>query len=73
MIHKAEMIIEQFENGITIRWKATESDGNYPTESKNVAPIEKEAESIGREIWDDLCEIGAGKVLVKLEYQIMED
>lgn len=73
MIQKAEIIVEQFAQGITVRWK--DVDGNIEM-SKSLAVHGTECSIIGNEIWKDvseiLCDTTADKVRVKLEYEIVE-
>ena len=73
MVQNAEIIVELYENGITIKW----SDPVGGVETKSVATDEGKIEALGREIWGDLESIfdnnGCEKVRVKLEYEIMED
>ena len=72
MIKKAEIIIEQFEQGITIRWK--DLDGEV-SPSKSLAILGTEYGVIGREVWKDvssiLCDSTTDKVRIKLEYDIV--
>ena len=73
MIKKAEIEVEEFENGITARWSDT--DGAYdPT--KSLAIKGNEAECIGECIWGDVREIlsntNTDKVIVKVQYVIPE-
>ena len=70
MVQKVEMIVERFDNGITIQW--SDVDGNVDS-TKTVVPEGSEGLSLGNEIWPDIYEYFdkkvAGKVLVKIEYQ----
>lgn len=65
---KSEMIIEQFDNGITIRWNDVE--GDLPSEKK-VVGSGMEKSGIGEIIWDDVYNIldkeSVEKVLVRIE------
>ena len=74
MVQNAEIIVELYENGITIKWSDLEDDGN---KTKSVATDKEKIEAIGREVWGDIENIlndsGYDKVRVKLEYEIMED
>lgn len=70
MIHKAEIIVEQFEQGITIRWN--DVDGNVDP-SKALAAKGSEELILGKEIWSDISEILdnslTDRIRIKLEYE----
>ena len=72
MIHKAEIIVEQFAQGITVRWR--DIDDNVDP-SKALAIKGTECTTIGKEIWDDVNEILnntlTDKVRVRLEYEAL--
>lgn len=72
MVKKAEIIVEKFDEGITVRWRDT--DGIIG-DSKGLAYKGGEANLIGRQIWEDLDYIlndaESEKVKVTLEYQIV--
>lgn len=71
---KAEMVVEKFDNGITIRREDTD---DFP-ESINVVVIKGEEHiRIGEEIWEDLYNImdhsGDNKVRIKIEYEAIKE
>ena len=69
MIKNAEIEIERFEEGITVRYH--DAEGNDPSK-KRLAVSGVEYRAIGEEIWVDvlerLNETNKDKVLIKLEY-----
>lgn len=72
MVKKAEIIVEKFDEGITVRWRDTDGIiGN----SKGLAYKGGEASLIGKQIWEDLEYIindtDSEKVKVTVEYQII--
>lgn len=73
MVKKAEIVVEEFDNGITTRWE--DVDGIVDP-SKSLAAKGNEAECIGKEIWGDVHEILAtqptDKVIIKIQYVIPE-
>lgn len=70
MTKKAEIIVEQFPQGITVRWNDVDSKA-APT--KALAMAGTECGVIGKEIWQDVSEVlsdeKTDKVLIKLEYK----
>lgn len=66
------MIIERFEQGITVRWR--DLDGNV-SPTKSLASKGGEATILGEEVWGDINDVLANtlseKVLVKLEYEAL--
>ena len=54
MVQKANLIIEKFDEGITVRWR--DADGNEVPE-KSLAPKGREEVLIGELLWDDIFEI----------------
>ena len=74
MIQKAEIIVEQFAQGITVRWR--DIDG-LTGPSKALAAHGVECSVIGKEIWEDVLDILSNtltdKVRIKLEYEAMEE
>lgn len=72
MIQKAEIIVEQFAQGITVRWKDVDGDIGP---SKSLAIRGTECTTIGKEIWDDVSEIFnntlTDKVRIKVEYEAL--
>lgn len=73
MTTKAVLVIEKFNEGITLHWN--ECDGEQ--RGKSLAINGNEAESIGAEIWSDVYNMmdktGTDTVVVKLEYQQVEE
>ena len=71
---KVEITIEQFNNGISLKWR--DHDGNIEPENL-VALKEDQVNTIGKTIWDDIELIMDNKLanIVKLtiEYQAMEE
>lgn len=71
MIKKAEIIVEKFDQGITIRWK--DVDGIVEPQ-KALAPNGTEYAAIGKSVWDDvsdfICDTQTDNVRIKLEYEI---
>lgn len=67
---KAELIVEQFDNGITVRWDGLTGEA---TPESRVALDGNEAEVIGKSIWEDIYEVFdkecTAKVKVTLEYE----
>ena len=74
MIKKAEIVIEKFNRGITVRWSDT--DG-VQKPSKDLAPVGVECSVIGNNIWNDVFDIFneslTDKVRIKLEYIPVEE
>lgn len=72
MIQKAEIVVEWFAQGITVRWE--DVDGKVDS-SKALAIHGTECGVIGKEIWDDVKEIFdhslTDKVRIKLEYEAL--
>ena len=73
MTKKAEIVVEEFDNGITTRW----NDGDNIAEPvKSLAAKGEEANCIGKQIWSDVHEIFAtqptDKVIIKIQYMIPE-
>ena len=70
MTKKSEIIVEQFPQGITLRWKDLDGEA-MPT--KSLAIEGAEFSVISKEIWEDISEILSDtmidKVLIKLEYK----
>lgn len=70
---KAELTIEQYDNGIGITWDAPTDEDQFP--QKEVAKTGEEATAIGEQIWADVFNIfdkrDAMKVLIRLEYSIL--
>ena len=68
MIQKAEMIIEKFDQGITVRWR--DIDGNIDP-SKSLATKGGESIILGKELWEDINEVFdkslSDKVLINVE------
>lgn len=73
MVHKAEMIVERFDRGITIRWTDAE---NVEEPNKTLAPSGTEQQGIGSEVWKDVLSImeaaHADKVKINVEYELMK-
>ena len=73
MIKKAEINIEQFDNGITARWSDVEGEVES---QKTLAVKGDEARCIGRLVWGDLKEIlstnPTDNVTIKIQYVIPE-
>lgn len=71
MVQKAEITVEHFSNGITLRWKDLE---NASPSSKALATNGQEALIIGKEVWNDVSDIFDNypfdEVIIKLEYII---
>lgn len=76
MVQKAEILVERFEQGITIRWSGTDEVGSTE-QSKALAIHGTEERIIGQEIWEDLSyiydKISTDKILVTVEYKPLED
>lgn len=72
MSKKSEIVVEQFAQGITVRWK--DVDGEVRP-SKALAIVGTEGGVIGREVWKDvseiLCDTSTDKVRIKLEYEVI--
>ena len=72
MNKKSEIIVEQFAQGITIRWK--DVDGAAKP-SKSLAVTGTECGVIGREVWKDVsqifCDSEVDKVLIKIECEAL--
>lgn len=71
---KAEIIIEQFDNGITIKW----SDPDKNVDPHNIVALERDvAVSIGKTIWEDVSiAMNKGltsKIKMKVEYLLVEE
>lgn len=68
MSKKTEIIVEQFAQGITVRWKDCDGEA-MPTKALAIAGTEHGA--IGKEVWRDilevLCDSPTEKVRVKIE------
>ena len=73
MIQKAEMIIEKFDQGITVRWR--DIDGNVESK-KSLAPKGSEYKVLGDELWGDINDVLANtltdKVIVNVEYRVLD-
>lgn len=73
MAKKAVIIVEKFDNGISLRW--VDPDGVADT-SKAVAKNGEEALFIGREVWDDITFVmgksSTDTVRISLEYEPLE-
>lgn len=68
MVHKAKIEIEQFDNGITVRY-FDDSDNNQA--KKTMAVNGREASAIGGMIWADVADVlstADGKVVVSIGY-----
>ena len=72
MTKKSEIIVEQFAQGITVRWKDVDGKINL---SKSLAIHGAECGAIGKEIWKDvseiLCDNDTDRVRIKLEYEAL--
>jgi len=72
MVQKAEIIVEQFDNGIAIQWIGKDEKGNEIREKK-IAIEGTENYNIGKLIWDDIFEFfdkkDASRVLITANYQ----
>ena len=70
MLKKADIIIERFEEGITIRWN--DPDGKMESR-KSLCPNGAEMSFIGSEIWSDIISIcdekKNEKIKLSIEYQ----
>ena len=70
MLKKAEIIIERFDEGITIRW--SDSDGKIESR-KSLCPNGAEMSFLGSEIWSDIVSIfdekKSEKIKLTIEYQ----
>lgn len=69
MVLKAKIEIEQFDNGVTMRYYDVE-DVNQ--EKKTMAVNGREATSVGSIVWPDIAEVlsnADGKVVVHIEYE----
>lgn len=69
MVLKAKIEIEQFDNGVTMRYYDVE-DVNQ--EKKTMAVNGREATSVGSIVWPDIAEAlsnADGKVVVHIEYE----
>lgn len=69
MVTKAEIIVEQFDNGITLRWR----DLDDIVDPENVVTLEgQEERGIGNMIWSDIHQFfneeSTNKVKLKIEY-----
>ena len=71
---KVEITIEQFNNGISLKWR--DCDGNI--EPEDLVALERDqVNTIGKTIWEDIKSLMDSKLanIVKLtiEYQAMEE
>lgn len=67
---KTEIIIEEFDNGITLKWHDLEGE----QDDERIVALEREEESaIGKTIWDDIrCVMDkelVSKVRMTIEYE----
>lgn len=73
MIQKAEMIIEKFDQGITVRWR--DIDGNAESK-KSLASKGSEYKVLGDELWGDINDVLANtltdQVIVNVEYRVLD-
>ena len=74
MVKNVELSVKQVSNGITLDWR--DVDGEVDPISK-VALDGTEASSIGNEVWGDILDAldhsDSKKVVVKMEYIIVDD
>lgn len=74
MIQNVQIIIEQFDNGITLLWK--DEDGEFD-DGKIVANDDQRNSEIGSQIWDDIRSImdttACNKVIMRINYKPMEE
>lgn len=72
MIQKAEIVVEQFAQGITVRCK---NGDNKSYTSKALAINGAECGIIGKEIWKDiseiLCDEATDRIRIKIEYEAL--
>jgi hypothetical protein len=71
---KVEITIEQFNNGISLKWR--DCDGNI--ESEDLVALERDqVNTIGKTIWDNIKSVMDSKfaniVKLTIEYQAMEE
>lgn len=69
---KSEIIVEQFAQGITVRWKDVDGEA---MPSKSLAVVGTECGVIGKEIWKSVSEIlsdtSTDRVRVKIECEAL--
>jgi hypothetical protein len=70
---KVEITVEQFNNGISLKWR--DCDGNI--ESEDLVALERDqVNTIGKTIWDNIKSVMDSKfaniVKLTIEYQAME-
>lgn len=72
MVQRAEIIVEEFEQGITVRWFDADK---VVDPSKSIAIKGYEDKAIGKEIWEDVSDILheslSDKVRIKIEYEVI--
>ena len=77
MIQKAEILVEQFDEGIIVRWNDASDTEDKVDSSKSLAIKGREADALGQEVWNDVIDIMENamteKVLIKLEYCVIKE
>lgn len=74
MANRVELLVEEFENGITVKWRDLEKDGDC---TKMIASEEEKFHAIGREIWGDIENLfknsNNDRVRLTIQYELLED
>ena len=74
MVQKAEMIIEKFNQGITIRWRDLNDEF---AQTKSLAPAGQENAALGKMLYADICDVfdnvKSDKIVINLEYKVLDD